>query len=289
VILALDFASVPANPNGIKLLWYPLSTLRSAAMQKYIAEWASPNFHRAQYWPFLLILLGVFAALSWSHFSVRPRDLLLLIVSFLAALRSIRLMPLFVLIAVPLLSKHFCSRLRVRAREPSQGRNLPIAIRGILNGAIVLCMVLFAFVRTMQVIQRQSEAEKQAFPEGAVAYLQSHPPVGPIFNHYDWGGYLIWRLYPSLQVFIDGRADVYGEQFFREFADTYQFKDDWRQSLERWRIGAVLVPASSALAAGLRQAPGWTVSYEDAQAVIMTRWSVPGPSAVGVVHLSPAE
>jgi hypothetical protein len=130
-------------------------------------------------------------------------------------------------------------------------------------------MAAFAGVHTFQVIQRQPQAEAQRFPARAVAFLQTHPP-GRIFNHYDWGGYLIWRLSPSTPVFIDGRADLYGEQLLNQFAETYQFKGAWQQTLQRWSIDTVLVPADSALATGLRNAPGWTVSYEDAQAVVLT-------------------
>jgi hypothetical protein len=270
-ILALDFALVPLNPNGLELFWYPVQTLRSPAMQKYIAEWASPNFHRGEYWPFLFIILCTLAALGWSGFRVRFRDLLLLVISLFAALRSTRLMPLFVLIAVPLLSKQLCAALQARPQGKTARRNLPVAIRALLNGAIALCMALFVLIHTMQVIERQPETEKQTFPQGAVSYLQSHRPAGPVFNHYDWGGYLVWKLYPSVQVFIDGRADVYGEQFFEEYASAYQFRDDWQRTLDRWSIGMVLAPADSPLASGLRQTSGWTVSYEDFQAVIFTR------------------
>jgi hypothetical protein len=244
---------------------YPVETLRAAAMQNYIAEWASPNFHKGEYWPFLLVVLGTFAALCWSRLDVRPRDLLLLLVSLYAGLCSIRMMPLFVLIAVPLICRRLVGEGSMRRSRPLR----PPASRPLLNGTIVLAMAVFADVHTAQVIQRQPEVEVQRFPARAVAFLHTHPPSGPIFNHYDWGGYLIWKLYPA-RVFIDGRADVYGEQLLNRFADTYQFKGDWRQTLQQWRIDTVLVPADSALATGLRRSPGWTITYEDSQAVVLT-------------------
>ncbi len=104
-ILLLNCLIVPLNPNGLRLFTYPIETLRSQAMQNYIAEWASPNFHHAEYWPFLLMVLATFVALSWSRLPVRTRDLLLLVVSLYAGLCSIRMMPLFVLIAAPLISQ----------------------------------------------------------------------------------------------------------------------------------------------------------------------------------------
>lgn len=272
-ILLLDFLIVPLNPNGLRLFSYPIETLRSAAMQNYIAEWASPNFHHAEYWPFLLLVLGTFAALSWSRPQVRPRDLLLLLVSLYAGLCSIRMMPLFVFIAVPIV----CKRLGNWPRSNSPSRRPQAASRTLLNGVIVLAMAVFAGVHIAQVIQRQPQAEMQRFPARAVAFLQTHSPSGRIFNHYDWGGYLTWRLYPSTRVFIDGRADLYGQQLLDQFADTYQFKGAWQQTLRRWSIGTVLVPPDSALAAGLRNAPGWTVAYEDSQAIILILNCPPNP------------
>ena len=63
LVLLLDLLIVPLNPNGLRMFSYPIDTLRSVAMQSYIAEWATPNFHHAEYWPFLQIVLGTFAAL----------------------------------------------------------------------------------------------------------------------------------------------------------------------------------------------------------------------------------
>lgn len=271
LILILDLLIVPINPNGFKLFWYPVQTLRSAAMQDYIVEWASPNFHYAEYWPFLLIVLVLCAMLVWSRMAVHPADLLLLLVSLFAALRSIRLIPFFVLIAVPLLSKQISKRRSVWPVTLSQRRDLPPLARNFLNGSIIAAMTAFCLIHTGRIIHRQPEVEVQHFPVRATAFLRAHPPIGHLFNDYDWGGYLIWKLYPSLPVFIDGRADVYGDAFLHRFADTYQFKNDWNKALQAWDVQTVLIPPNSALATGLRRAPGWSVSYEDAQAVVLSR------------------
>jgi hypothetical protein len=271
-ILLIDLLLVPLNPNGLRLYWYPIETLRSSAMRNYIAEWASPNFHHPEYWPFLLIVLVTFATLSWSRHPVRPRDLLLLVVGLSAGLGSIRLAPLFVLIAVPLI----CQRLADWPTSKSRFRPQP-ASRTLLNGVIVLAVAVFAVVHIFQVIRRQPESEMQNFPARATAFLQAHPPSGRIFNHYDWGGYLIWKLYPSAPVFIDGRADLYGQPLLDQFANTYQLKRDWQQTLLLWNINTVLVPPDSALATGLRNSPGWTVSYEDSQAMVLTATSPANP------------
>jgi len=267
IVLLIDFLLVPLNPNGWRMYVYPIQTLRSKAMQTYIVEWASPNFHQAAHWPLLLIVLATIAVLVSSRGRVRARDLLLLAASLYAALSSIRMIPLFVLIAGPLVAREFVTR---EFSGGSQPRRLESsAARVAANTAIVLGMVVFAAIHTSQVIARQPVAEAEHFPSRAVAFLETHSPAGPIFNQYDWGGYLIWKFGGRLPVFIDGRADLYGERFLNDFAATYELRDQWQQTFRRWQIVTVLVPPGSALAQGLRASPDWGVSYEDSQAIVL--------------------
>lgn len=297
-VLLLDLLLVPLNPNGLRMFSYPIETLRSAAMQSYLAEWASPNFHHAEYWPFLFLILVAFAALAWSRRLVRPRETILLVASFYAGLVSIRVMPLFVLIAVPTISRRMGRPYSDRRdsdwpnsdwrngdwpNKDSRRQRPQSVLHATFNAAIILGMVLFAGIQAANLIHFQPQAERNQFPERAVAFLQAHPVSGQIFNHYDWGGYLIWKLYPSTRVFIDGRADLYSGQYPRpsaeqgqrlgqlldQFAHAYQFQGDWRRTLEQWNVNTVLVPPNSALATGLRSASGWTISYEDSEAIIL--------------------
>jgi hypothetical protein len=266
LVLALDFLVVPLNPNGLRLFTYPLETLRSAAMQQYIEEWASPNFHRAEYWSFLLLFLGLLAACAWSQRPVRLRDRLLLLAGLYAGLCAVRMIPVFVLIAVPIVSR----RLGNWPRTAENPGNSSAGARAVVNATILLAMMSFTGIHIAQVVGRQSQTEKEHFPARAVNFLQAHQPTSPIFNSYNWGGYLIWRLYPSTQVFIDGRADLYDKQLLDEFGETYRFRGNWSKTLQDWKIGTVLVPTDSPLATGLRSRPGWTAAYEDEQAVVLT-------------------
>jgi hypothetical protein len=263
LIFLLDLLMVPLNPNGWRMFFYPVETLRSAAMQTYILEWASPNFHRAEYWPFLVIILGTFVTVSFSSMPLRPRDLILLLVGLYAGLVSIRMIPLFILLAVPIIATGLGDWPHSRPLGDAR-------LRTIFHAAILASMCIFTGARVAYVIHTQAQAEAREFPSRAVAFLLVHPPSGPIFNHYDWGGYLIWKLYPSTRVFIDGRADLYGGPLLHDFAETYEFRGRWQQVLHQWRISTVIVPPNSALATGLQNAPGWTVSYRDSQAIILT-------------------
>jgi hypothetical protein len=263
LIFLLDLLLVLLNPNGAGMYSYPVETLRSATMQNYILEWASPNFHSAEYWPFLLLILSTLVVIAQARLPLRFRDLLLLLVSLLAGLNSIRMIPFFVLIAVPLISQ----RLRGWEIKPKQPRT---PVKPALNAIIIVVMAVFATVHISQVIRHQPLVETEKFPARAVAFLLEHPPGGHIFNAYDWGGYLIWNLSPTVRVFIDGRADVYSEQVFHDFADAYQLRDGWQHILQRWHVQTIIVPSNSALAIGLQANRAWLVAYHDDQATVLT-------------------
>src|SRR6202043_1125535 len=54
------------------------------------------------------------------------------------------------------------------------------------------------------------------FPSGAADFLLAHGVTSPMFNTYEYGGYLMWRLWPQERVFIDGRA--LSESVFMDYA-----------------------------------------------------------------------
>jgi hypothetical protein len=262
--LVADLALIPMNPNGASILWYPTQTMR---VQSHISEWASPNFHSADYAAFFLLLLATFAALIVSRRRVRPRDIILLLATLTAALSSVRMIPLFVLIAVPIVARPLGDWLATSNSAALRPRSQ----FAFLNVGIVVAMIVFAAIHTSQVIRRQPQAEATHFPAAAAAYLQQDPPAGNIFNHYDWGGYLIFKLYPQTRVFTDGRTEVYGESMMQEFVRAYYLQDSWQQPLLKWKVTTVIVPPDSALASALRESRDWSLSYQDSVGAIFSK------------------
>ncbi|MGH9566786.1 MAG: hypothetical protein ACRD4I_12425, partial [Candidatus Angelobacter sp.] len=210
-VLVVCLAVVPLNPNGARMYTYPWQTLSSSAMQQYIQEWASPNFHQALYLPLLLMILALLAALAYSPKRLRPLDLLLLAVTLYAALRSVRHIPIFVLVAAPILSRLVYAILQQWPEKKTEETRSPAKLA--FNAVLILGIALFAFWRVNFIVRSQPAAEARDFPSAAVSFLAANHPPAPLLNHYNWGGYLIWKLYPQYRVFVDGRADLYGDDF----------------------------------------------------------------------------
>lgn len=49
----------------------------------------------------------------------------------------------------------------------------------------------------------------------AVGFMLQNHIKGPIFNNFDIGSYLLYRLYPQEKVFVDGRPEAYPVSFFQ--------------------------------------------------------------------------
>lgn len=274
IALAACAAVVPLNPSGARLYTYPLETLRSGAMQRHIHEWFSPDFHRPEAHAFALLLFAVLVALALSPKRARPRELLLLCVTAYAGLRSWRNIPVFALAAAPLLAEHVWYFIKSRnwargltAPEPRRAEG-GVVLQSILNAALfVVIPVGLCVAGVARAAGRQEAVEASKFPAAAVEFLRARA-AGPVFNAYGWGGYLIWKLYPARLVYIDGRADVYGDKFVEDFLKTEGGERGWRERLERGGVRAVMVVPDASLASLLREDAGWEKVFEDSQAVI---------------------
>lgn len=273
LVLVACIAIIPLNPYGAALYRYPLETLHSRTMLAYIGEWASPDFHQARYLPLLFMMLATILLAALSPRRLRARELLLLAVTMYAALRSVRHIPIYVLVAVPLLSALVHAQLREAGMAELLDRPLPLTkSKSMINLALLAGFLMFTASHVRYVIRRQAEAEAREFPAAAVTFLMSRRPPAPMMNHYNWGGYFIWKVYPEYKVYIDGRADIYGDSFMDEFASAYYVKgESWRTALDKWGLQTVALPPDAPLITALAALPGWKRVFSDRQAVVLTR------------------
>jgi hypothetical protein len=131
----------------------------------------------------------------------------------------------------------------------------------------------------------QLRAAEWRYPAGAAEYLRSHRITARMFNTYEYGGYLLWRLWPVQKTFIDGRAlseTVY--QDYRKIVGLPPGDPVRAATLARHGIGlivmntfeytsGVLYPLALALAGSALSE--WKLVYEDAQAMVFLREAPP--------------
>jgi Tfp pilus assembly protein PilF len=83
------------------------------------------------------------------------------------------------------------------------------------------------------------------FPDGAAAFLEHEQIPGEVFNTYNEGGYLVWRLGEKYRDYIDGRALPFGADLFERNGELLGASPDsveWRREAERYNINAMVIP-----------------------------------------------
>ena len=110
-------------------------------------------------------------------------------------------------------------------------------------------------------------------PVQAVDWLQKNPQDGNMFNHFIWGGYILYRMWPHETVFIDGQTDFYGEALMREYFDVINLNTNWESILDRHDVSWMIIPRNEALAKYLFSVndDAWHVIYQDDTAAIFRR------------------
>ena len=265
-------AMIAINPNHGLLYTYPIGTLRLRALQ-HISEWRSPDFHHIAFLLFFSILVATFISVAFSKREIRAHELLLLLGTGIAGFHTIRHIPIFVLVAIPILSRSAEDLLANQSWAQSllvPQRNLSLTLRA-LNAVTLLCVLTFSGLRVYHTIRQLADSESRNFPAAAASFLDNRQIPTPMFNHYDWGGYLIWRLYPKYRVWVDGRTDLYGDDFLEEFLRVYWAQEGWEQRLQDEGVQSVFLPLASPLARALLASPEWQKIYQDPQAVIFTK------------------
>jgi len=273
-----------ANPNGFRIPLV-LADYRASFLQSHLLEWAPLRLWPIE-WPAALLFAGA-ATLVWARQRVRPVDWLLFVAFAAAALSASRNAILLGLIAPIVLASYL----------PAWQRPLPR--RTHWAAAAALAAWLGVGIDRGSFFQLRVNPWK--WPSGAAGFLLAHSITAPMFNTYEYGGYLMWRLWPQERVFIDGRA--LNESAFHDYARILYNHDasdgpDAQQLLDRYGVQVLVMNGFEyvngtlyLLAPALADPhePVWKLVYSDAQAMVLMRDPPPGvtplPQLQAIDHL----
>jgi len=268
--LALSALAALATPNGLAGLLQPIHLISTPAMLAAIVEWQSPklaDFPALEVW-----LLGAVCLGFASGFRLPLSRLLLTLGIFHLALQHVRHADLLAIV-VPLataaaLGAQIRDRLRAMPTSTLTHRLDRLAAPAAAPAVAVILALMLAIggAIALRPLDRSGDA---ATPAAALAAARSMGGSGPVFNSHPYGGYLISEGVP---VFIDGRVEMYGNEFLsRYLAASGGDETALVELLDKYRIGwAIQQPRDGAVAV-LDRLPGWRRAYADAQAVVHTR------------------
>jgi len=276
MVAACSIAASGLNPNGFGVL-ATLVSYRQSAMTANLVEWHPPYLWGPPY-AFDVLLYSAAAVLIYCWRRVRWSDWALFAAFAAASLMAFRNTPLMAFLAPVLIASYFPFQLRLP-------RFAAWLVPAVLAGALIFGLRSGSFF--------QLRAATWKFPAGAADYLLEHHVAGPLFNTWEDGGYLIWRLWPVQRVFIDGRAlseaanRDFKEILYNSGSDVGHVTGPRADLLRRYGIQCVLTNtfeyvtgAIYPLALALAASPEWQLVYGDSHSLLFVRAARPDPSAV---------
>ena len=86
--------------------------------------------------------------------------------------------------------------------------------------------------------------QKFTYPVKAVEFIKNERLLeksgGQLYNTYNFGGYLLWTMYPQ-KIFIDGRMEPYEKEVFPVYWQNFEGGAVWRETVEKHNIAAALM------------------------------------------------
>jgi hypothetical protein len=254
-VTVLTALAALATPHGISGLLAPFSIMLMGTLNQII-EWRPANF--ATFTPFEGAMLGTLLVCLAKGVKVPLMRLILLLLIFHMALQHQRVQ-LVVAVIVPLLLAEPIGRAFGRTAQ-AQPMTLPAKI------LLAVCVIGMAASRLLVPVARGDDG---ITPVTALAHVPPQLAARPVFNAYNFGGYLIFK---GVKPFIDGRADMYGDAFVKRY--TLINNGDpaaVEAALKQYGVVWTITQPKEGVVKVLEGRPGWKRIYTDKYAVVMAR------------------
>jgi hypothetical protein len=261
-LTALCALATLATPYHVRLYSIVVELSAQTGMWEYATEMQALPFRTMADWAMLGMFSSALVWLGWRR-SRSSFEVLLMGVAAASAFRGQRDIWFLVLASLVVFVSQQMRESRERAPIVPRGGLVPVTL---VVAVGVMCILGYRGISEAKI----HENTAKVYPVEAAAFIEQQEDAGPLYNHFNWGGYLIWRL-PHLKVSMDGRANVHGDDRIKRSITTWAGDSHWSEDPELDRAGMVIAQKDLALAALLRLDPRFRVAYQDEIAVVFTR------------------
>lgn len=231
-----------------------------------ITEWAPVEYELVQRLSPATLVLLPFVAIGGVLGAVRTRDpwdAVVVLLAFGLGLQSIRHLPYIALLAVGPAASGWASV----GQAVWRGRLQPLLAMAAAVGALL-------YIAGRPLPPPSFGLAPAHYPEKGVAFLQREGVQGPMFNQFGYGGFLLFHLWPSERVYIDGRTDlVYTPQMVERYIQCGGDPDVFAEEDAAHRFQFVLVdnsPMQGAFA-HLDFNPAWVLVHASRRSLIYVK------------------
>ena len=266
IVLLASLFAVGMNPFGYELLIFPFQVSKGV-FSTMIGEWQSPDMQ--DWWYFRVFLIALVLLISFAKSRVTWTERLLIVFFLNAALTHKRHISLMLMALTPCIARMVEIQLENwshRFIKIEGKKQLQLSER---TGPLATVMIALALIICGSIDQRTLNfltpkniiGVEREHLDPLVGYLDGNLPDGRMFNEYVLGGYLLYALSPPPKVFIDGRADMYGEEIMKDYNSIVSSGADREKTLEKYNIEWVVFKKDSDLISALKKTGSWQSIY----------------------------
>ncbi|OGY18488.1 MAG: hypothetical protein A2900_03495 [Candidatus Chisholmbacteria bacterium RIFCSPLOWO2_01_FULL_50_28] len=227
-----------------------------------VTEWGSflKEYRFWQAWVLLAyyaIILGSFLlSLKKAIQAKTIKEGLVVFPFILFSLVNSKFIPLAVLLAVPFLAKNLLVRFSLSGGKTAW-----------LTAFFILILALGYHNFLGRPLKKTYDTY---FPDKAARFVLDQKISGNMYNTYNFGGFLIWKLFPEYKIFVDGRHEMFDPDVMEDFRRMLEGDRDWEDSLTKYDVNFLFLPPRE-VHQGLSESTDWVLVYFDNQAAVFVR------------------
>lgn len=261
-----------------------ISALRSYADQntffyQVIYEWRHPVLTDHSMLPFFISLVLI-PVMIWPLVQRRPQiwPALPVLIMLYESYKAIRFVPIYGIVLFLFIGWLFWWRSEVAHVRPAVSAQplVPTSTWWLLPTNLTIALVLL-IPSTRGSSQFNHDPNAFGYPVAATSYLIEHYPNARVFNDYNYGGYLIYRFSQTempLKVYVDGRAEMFGDAFIRHYFDLAFGFNGWKTSFEKEGFTAAIMRTEMGVAPLIAADPNWIVAWRNPSYVLFVKKSL---------------
>lgn len=290
LVLCISILASLINPNGYKPFLFPFIQERS--LFTTIEEYHRPMLYEYHAYWFMLIIVIIFIIILIKMKRLDLTELFLLVILTLPSLKSIRYIIFFALGSGVFLA-HSMTHVGIQLKGWNPFKKLldkPKFSRINMKSFLPLLLAVLSLIALIKISISGEvlnfDMREKRYPSGAVEFIQKNNIPGNMFNLYNWGGYLVWHLYPDYKVFFYGQAlnetaFFHYNQILKASNGTDPNMPLWKRLLTAYNVNFILTSAVSSsgniipLVDMLYESSDWELIYADGKSMIFLK-AIPG-------------
>lgn len=277
------------NPNGFSGSFFPLSVIGEYGYS--IVENQTPFFlSKFHYRPATLFFFftGLIALILSFFFNIvdifKKRKIFNLLAAGFASffgIYAVRNFPIFAFVAVPLLVDNF-SNIQSRFIELMKGVKEKLndeesfSDKTLEKIGIIFLIIFLAGGVLFNL--RKLDLSVPLGARKAVDFVIENNIPGKMFNNYDIGSYLIWRLYPERRVFVDNRPEAYSVDFLQNiYIPMQEDEEAWEKYSKEYDFNFIIfeltdiTPWARSFLKRIARDSEWPVIYSDKRTAVFVK------------------